>query len=112
MKLKLEMSMKILPTKKKCLTLVIIQLFSNYSTKSKYYDDSNKLFVCKMKDETGGCAIEGFIRLKPKMYSFLVDDNSDHKKVRGVNKNATISHNEYEEVLLNKKCLRHSMNRI
>ena len=25
---------------------------------------------------------------------------------------ATISHNEYKDVLLNKKCLRHSMNRI
>ena len=26
--------------------------FSNYSTKSKYYDDSNKLIIRKMKDET------------------------------------------------------------
>ena len=26
--------------------------FSNYSTKSKYYDSSNKLVVGKMKDET------------------------------------------------------------
>ena len=29
--------------------------FSNYSTKSKYYDNSNKLVVGKMKDETAGC---------------------------------------------------------
>ena len=28
--------------------------FSNYSTKSKYYDNSNKLVVGKMKDETAG----------------------------------------------------------
>ena len=28
--------------------------FSNYSTKSKYYDDSNKLVVRKIKDEIGG----------------------------------------------------------
>ena len=36
------------------------------------------------------------------------------KKVKGTNKNvvATISHNEYKDVLLNKKCLRHSMNAI
>ena len=27
---------------------------SNYSTKSKYYDNSNKLVVGKMKDETAG----------------------------------------------------------
>ena len=31
--------------------------FSNYSTKSKYYDDSNKLVIGKMKDETGGVPI-------------------------------------------------------
>ena len=32
--------------------------FSNYSVKSKYCDESNKLVVGKMKDETGGeCSI-------------------------------------------------------
>ena len=48
------------------------------------------------------------------MYSYLVDDNSEHEKAKSVNKNvvATISHNEYKDVLLNKKSLRHSMNRI
>ena len=48
------------------------------------------------------------------MYSCLVDNNSEHKKEKGVNKNVvgTISHNKYKDVLLDKKCLRHSMNRI
>ena len=32
--------------------------FSNYSTKSKYYDDSNKLAAGKMKDETAGVVTE------------------------------------------------------
>ena len=31
---------------------------SNYSAKSKYYDNSNKLVVGKMKDETAGVATE------------------------------------------------------
>ena len=31
--------------------------FSSYLTKSKLYDDSNKLAVGKMKDETGGISI-------------------------------------------------------
>ena len=31
--------------------------FSNYSTKSKYYDNSKKLVVGKMKDEIVGVAI-------------------------------------------------------
>ena len=88
--------------------------FSKYSTKSQYYDNSNKLVVGKMKDETTGVAIEGFVGLKPKMYSYLVDDNSKHKKAKGVNKTVvgTIGHNEYKHVLLNKKCLRKSMNSI
>ena len=87
---------------------------SNYSTKPKYYDNSNKFVVCKMKDETAGVAIEELVGLKPKIYLYLVDDNSEHEKAKGVNKTvvATISHNEYKDVLLNKKCLRHSMNRI
>ena len=29
--------------------------FSNYSAKSKYYEDSNKSLVDKMKDKTGRC---------------------------------------------------------
>ena len=32
--------------------------FSNYSTKSKYYDDSNNLAIGKVKDETGRVGIE------------------------------------------------------
>ena len=48
------------------------------------------------------------------MYSYLVLDNSEYKKARGINKNivATRSHKENKDDLLNKKCLRHSMNRI
>ena len=79
--------------------------FSNYSTKSKYCDNSNKLVIGKMKDETGGVA--------PKMYSFLID-YYEHKKAKWVNKNVvvTIGHNAYKDVLLNNKCIRHSINRI
>ena len=54
--------------------------FSNYSTKSKYYDNSNKLVVGETKDGTARVAIEEFFGLKPKMSSYLVDDNSEHKK--------------------------------
>ena len=88
--------------------------FSNYSTNSKYYDNSKELVIGKMKNKTAGVAIEEFVGLKSKMYSYLVNDNSEHKEAKGMNRNAvaTISHNEYKDVLLNKKCLRHSMNRI
>ena len=83
--------------------------FSNYSTEAKYYDNSNKS-KWKMKDKIGGVATEEFVGLKPKVYSFLVE-NSERKRANCVNKNvATISHNEFEDVLLN-KCIRYSMNR-
>ena len=61
-----------------------------------------------------GVAIKEFAGLKAKMYPCLVDDNSEPKKTKGANKNvvAKISHNEYNDILLSRKCLRHSMNRI
>ena len=69
--------------------------FSNYWTRSIYYDDSNKLVIGKMKDERGGVAVKKFVGLKRKVYSFLVDDSSEHKRAKGLNKNivATIDHN-------------------
>ena len=56
--------------------------FSNYSSESKDYDNSSKLVVGKMKDETGGVAVKEFVVLMPKTCSFLVDDNIEHKKLR------------------------------
>ena len=74
--------------------------FSNYLTKSKHYDDSNKSEIGKVKDDNAGVAIKEFVHLYSKMYSFLVDDNNEHKKAKGVNRNvvATISHNKYKEM--------------
>ena len=67
-----------------------------------------------MKDETAGFPIKEFVGLKPNMYLFLVDDSSEHEQAKKVNRNvvATVSLNEYRDVLLNQECLRHSMNRI
>ena len=44
----------------------------------------------------------------------LVNDASEYKKAKGVNKIffLKIIHNEYKDVLLNKNCIRHSMNRV
>ena len=53
--------------------------FSNYSTESKYYNDSNKFVSGKMKNETAGVAIKGFIELKPRMCLFLLDDSSEQR---------------------------------
>ena len=41
--------------------------FSSYLTKSKFYDNSNKLVVGKMKDEIAGVPIKEFVGLKSKV---------------------------------------------
>ena len=88
--------------------------FSNYSAKSKYYDDLNKLVVRKMKNKTVGVPLKEFVWLKPNIYSFWEDDSNEHKKAKDVNKNvvAIMGHSEHKSFLLNIKCLMHSMNRI
>ena len=92
----------------------IMFYFSSHSAKSKHCHNSNNLIVSKMKDETGGVIIEDFVEVKTKMYSFLIDDSSEHEKAKGVNKDfvAATCHSEYKDLLFNNKCFRYSMNRI
>ena len=90
MKLKLKMSMKIFGKDKEMFN------FSNYSAKSKCYDNSNALVVGKMKDETASLPNKEFAGLKLKMYLVLVDDSSEYKRAKGVNKNVVA------KLLLNK----------
>ena len=86
--------------------------FGNYSTKSKYYDVSNKLVIGKINDKTSGVVIDEFVGLESNMYSLLV--NSEHKQSKDMNRNvvAKISQKEYEDSLSNNNCLKHSRNRI
>ena len=43
--------------------------FSNYSKDSKFFDESNKNVIGKMKDEFSGIIVNEFVGLKSKMYS-------------------------------------------
>ena len=43
--------------------------FSNYSKNSKFFDETNKKAIGKMKDEFGGVYVIEFVGLKSKMYS-------------------------------------------
>ena len=54
--------------------------FSNYSIKSKYDYNLNKLVIGKMKDETTGVATKDVVGLKPKMHSYVVEDSSELKR--------------------------------
>ena len=62
-----KMFMKILVRIKKC----------SFST--TIYLSQNIMMVGKMKNKTGDAAVKELFGLKPNMYSFLVDDGSEHK---------------------------------
>ena len=84
--------------------------FSGYPKDSVYCDSSNKKVLGKMKDEFNGVRISEFIGLKRKMYSFISSDDKEVNKANGVNKK--LRHEEYLDVLFNKKVVRHNMKRI
>ena len=56
-------------------------LMCEIKTENVYEDfrSDKELVIGKMNDKAGGVAIEEFVGLKAKMYSFLVE-NSEHKK--------------------------------
>ena len=80
--------------------------FSGYPKDVVYYDISNKKVHGKMKDEFNGVKINEFVGLKSKMYSLINPDNKEVNKANGVNKK--LRHNEYIDVLFNKKVVRRS----
>ena len=43
--------------------------FSNYSKDSKFFDETNKKVIGKMKDDFGGVIVIEFVGLNSKMYS-------------------------------------------
>ena len=77
--------------------------FSNYSKDSRFYDESNKKVIGKMKDEYGGVIIDEFIGLKAKMYSIKKIDGSESSTAKGVN--IATEFNEFKDVLFKKKLL-------
>ena len=84
--------------------------FSNYSKDSRFYDESNKKVIGKMKDEYGGVIIDEFIGLKAKMYSIKKIDGSESSTAKGVNIATEV--NEFKDVLFNKKIIKNKMKRI
>ena len=84
--------------------------FSGYSIDSKYYDSTNKKVLGKMKDEFNGVKVVEFVGSKSKMYSLISVDDRELNKVKGINKK--LRHEEYVDVLFNKKVVRHNMKRI
>ena len=77
--------------------------FSNYSKDSKFFDETNKKVIGKMKDEFGGVIVDEFVGLKSKMYSIKKIDGKECNTAKGVN--IATEFNEFKDVLFNKKLL-------
>ena len=84
--------------------------FSNYPKDSKFFDETNKKFIGKMKEESEVKIIDEFIELKSKMYSIKNIDGKDSNTAKGVN--IVTDFNEFKDTLFNQKVLRHKMKRI
>ena len=84
--------------------------FSGYPKDSVYYDSLNKYVLGKMKDELNRTKIAEFVGLKSKMYSLIAENDKEVNKAKGVN--LKLRHNEYLDVLFNKKVVRHKMKKI
>ena len=84
--------------------------FSNYPKDSKFFDETNKKVIGKMKDEFGGVIVEEFVGLKSKMYSTKKTDGKECNIAKGVS--IAIEFNKFKDVLFNKKIIRHKMKRI
>ena len=78
--------------------------FCGYPKDSKYYDNSNKKVLGKIKDELNGIKIAEFVGLKSKIYSLISVNSEVINKAKGVNKK--LRHKEYLDVLFNKKVVR------
>ena len=56
--------------------------FSNYSKDSKFFNETNKKVIGKMKDEFGGVIVDEFIALKSKMYSMKKIDGKEYNAAK------------------------------
>ena len=84
--------------------------FTGYTIDSKHYDSTNKKVLSKMKHEFNGVKIIELVGLKSKICSLISVDDREVNKAKEMNKK--FRHEEYVDVLFNKKVVRHNMKRI
>ena len=75
--------------------------FSNYPKDSKFYDETNKKVIVKMKDESKGKIIGEFVGLKSKMYSMKNIGGRESNTAKGVN--IATEFDESKDTVFNKK---------
>ena len=84
--------------------------FSNFSKDSKFFDETNKKVIGKMKDEFGGVIVVEFVGLKSKMHSMKKIDGKECNTAKGVT--IATEPDKLKDVLFNGKIIRHKMKRI
>ena len=84
--------------------------FSNYSKDSKFFDETNKKVIGKMKDEFGEVIVTEFVGLKYKMYSMKKIDGKECNAAKEVS--TATEFDGFKDVLFNEKIVRYKMKRI
>ena len=87
---------------------------SNFEVNRPLPIGKNKTVVGIMKDELGGKSMTEFVALRPKTYSYLMDDGNSDKKAKGTNKyviKQRLKFNDYKNCLLNNEIILKSQQR-
>ena len=83
--------------------------FSNLSKNSKFFDETNKTVIGKMKDESEGKINDEFVGLKSKMHSMKNIDGKETNRAKEVS--VATEFKKFKHPLLNKKIMKHKMRR-
>ena len=84
--------------------------FSNYLKGSKFFDETNKKIIGKMKDLFCGVIVIEFVGLKSIMHSMKKIDGKECNIAKGVR--IATQFNKFKDVLFIKIFIRHKMKRI
>ena len=87
---------------------------SNYEFDRPLPKGKNKKVIGLMKDELGGKIMTEFVAVRPKTYSYLMDDGGSDKKAKGAKKcviKRRLKFNDYKDCLLNNEIVLKSQQR-
>ena len=87
---------------------------SNYTVNRPLPTGKNKKVIGLMKDELGGKIMTVFVALRPKTYSYLMDDGNSDKKAKETKKcviKRRLKFNGYKDCLLNNEIILKSQQR-
>ena len=81
---------------------------SNYDCNRPLPKGKNEKVIGLMKDRLGGKIMTEFVALRPKTYSYLMDNDSEAKKAKGTKRcviKKVLKFNDYKDCLLNNEII-------